>query len=188
MRTLFGGGDTHSGGWGAPTASYTRIMDQDAMLVGLRGGWIIDHRFTLGLAGHGLVTKVDNPGYDEAVNSPLIQGESQLFLGYGGLLLEPVIAYGSPVHIALPVIIGAGGCGYYYSYEQPLNGSYGTVDDAQGFFVLEPGIELEMNLIRLVRLGLGASYRYTSNIDLPGTSATALQGWNAGISIKVGSF
>jgi hypothetical protein len=190
MRTLFGGGDTHNGGWGAPTAAYTRIMDQDAMLAGVRGGWIIDHRFTLGIAGHGLVTKVTNPDYQRPLigNVQLPVDNAQFFLGYGGLLLEPVIAYRSPIHITLPVIIGAGGCGYFYSDEYALDEYYFEVSDSQGFFVLEPGIELEMNVIRLVRLGLGASYRYTSNLDLPGTSPTALHGWNAGITIKVGSF
>lgn len=190
MRTLFSGGITHNGGWGAPTATYTRIMDQDAMLAGIRGGWIIDHRFTLGIAGQGLVTKVSNPGYGRQPLDigQLPQGDAQFFLGYGGLLLEPVIAYRSPVHIALPIIIGAGGCGYYYSDQIFSDDPYFEVIDSQGFFLLEPGVELEMNVIRLVRFGLGLSYRFTSNLDLPGTSATALHGWNAGISVKVGSF
>jgi hypothetical protein len=47
---------------------------------------------------------------------------------------------------------------------------------------------LELNLIPLVRLGVGASYRYTSDITLPGTPSDALRGINAGITIKVGKF
>ncbi len=49
-------------------------------------------------------------------------------------------------------------------------------------------IELELNVIRLVRLGIGASYRYTSDLDLPETPKDALHGINAGVSIKVGCF
>ena len=54
--------------------------------------------------------------------------------------------------------------------------------------VREPGIELELNVIRLVRLGIGASYRYTSDLDMPATPKDALHGINAGVSIKVGCF
>src|SRR5690606_17572643 len=112
MRTLLGGDKKlHHGGWGAPTAHYTRILDQDALLVGARGAWIIDHRLSIGIAGHGLVTAVPNAAYDAHL---IEQGEvplrrSSMYMGYGGLLIEPVVAYRSPVHITLPVIVGAGG-------------------------------------------------------------------------------
>lgn len=192
MRTLLGGDhDVHHGGWGAPTVDHTRLLDQDALLVGGRGGWIIDHRFTLGLAGYGLATSVENPAYDDVLlaRGRSITKPSRFVAGYGGLLLEPVIAYRSPVHVSLPVIIGAGGCGYQSFSASPHEFDPFTYnDDAAAFFVLEPGVELELNVIPLVRVAVGASYRYTSDLDLAGTSKDALQGFNAGIRIKVGSF
>ena len=192
MHTLFGSNhDIDHGGWGAPTAAYTRIMDQDAMLVGVRGGWFIDHRLTLGIAGYGLVTDVPNPAYDaflvESGRSPRFA--SQFRTGYGGLLIEPIIAYKSPVHISLPIMIGAGGCGYEtYTALPPDFDPLTYKDDVQAYFVVEPGVDLELNLVRMVRLGIGASYRYTTDIDLPGTPKDALRGFNASVSIKVGSF
>ena len=192
IRTLLGGNERIShGGWGAPTAHYTRIMDQDALLVGGRGGWLIDHRVTIGLAAHGLTTPVYNEAYDGHLFSNGIapQRKSILNMGYGGLLIEPIIGYTSPVHVSLPVIIGAGGIGYQYYVPLPQEPNQLTYDDhAQAFFVLEPGIELEMNIIPLVRLGLGASYRYTSDINIPETPKDALHGLNAGVSIKIGKF
>ena len=180
MRTLIGGNtDIDHGGWGAPTTHYTRIMDQDALLVGGRGGWLIDHRITIGLAAHGLTTPVYNEGYDRYLfnSGELPQRKSILNMGYGGLLIEPIIGYRSPVHISLPVIIGAGGVGYQYFTSLPDEPNHLTYDDhAQAFFVVEPGIELEMNIIPLVRLGLGASYRYTSDLELPETPKDALHG------------
>ncbi|MBL7963363.1 MAG: hypothetical protein JNM31_05895 [Flavobacteriales bacterium] len=191
-QTLLGNADNlHHGGWGAPTGFYTRIMDQDALLLGARGGWIINHRFTLGLAGHGLVTQVHNAAYDQHLISQgqTLTDKSRLFLGYGGLLLEPIIAYRSPIHVSLPIIIGAGGAGYSYSGPPPPDFdplTYKT--DGQAFFVFEPGLDLELNLIPLLRIGLGVSYRYTSDLDIPGTAKDALHGFNAGMSIKVGRF
>lgn len=192
IRTLFGSnGDHDNGGWGAPTASYTRILDRDAMLVGLRGGWLIDHRLTFGIAGYGLVTDAPNAAYDAHLvdRGYAPWRPSQLRMGYGGLFIEPIIAHRSAVHVTLPLIIGAGGCGYQtYTHLPPDLDPRTYVTDDQAFFVIEPGIELEVNLVRLVRLGVGASYRYTSDIDLPGTPKDALRGVNAGLSIKVGRF
>lgn len=193
VRTLFGSGhDLHHGGWGAPTAAYTRIMDQDALLTGLRGGWIIDHRLTIGLAGYGLTTRVKNAAYDSYLLQEGTQPlrDSRFQAGYGGLLIEPVIAYRSPVHVSLPILIGAGGCGYQTYTGQPGENfdPYTWHDDFDAFFVIEPGVDLEVNVVKLVKLGLGVSYRYTSDISLPETAADAMRGLNASMSIKVGVF
>ena len=196
-RSLLGGReDMANGGWGAPTATYTRMLDQDALLVGARRGWLIDHRITLGFAGHGLVTSVNNAASDAHLvkAGQLLRSKSRLQTGYGGLLIEPIIAYRSPVHISLPIIIGAGGAGYSYSvqrdpYPMDEEHEHGTYfDDATAYFVVEPGIDLEVTLIPLVRLAVGASYRFTSDLDLPGTPKDALHGFNAGFSVKVGRF
>ena len=193
MRTLFGTEhDLHHGGWGSPTVACTRIMDQDALLVGGRGGWIIDHRLTIGLAGYGLTTAVENKAYDSYLLNEGVfpQRSSRFQTGYGGLLIEPVIAYKSPVHISLPVLIGAGGCGYRtYTTLPEEDFDPDTWHDAvDAFFVIEPGVDLEFNLVKMVKLGLGASYRYTSDITLPETSKDAMRGFNANMSIKVGVF
>ena len=194
MHTLFGSGhDRANGGWGAPSAHYTRIMDHDALLVGVRGGWLIDHSVTLGIATYGLVTDVPNPKYDTHVQGGRIFGQptSQFRMGYGGLLIEPIIAHRSAVHITLPLVIGAGGCVYqtwsngHGSYHEPDQFHLGN---AQAFFVIEPGMELELSLIKIVRLGLGVSYRYTSDLAMPATPKDALRGFDAGLTIKIGSF
>ncbi len=194
MRTLLGGNKKlHHGGWGGLTTHHTRIMDQDALLTGVRGGWIINHRLTIGVGGHGLVTNVQNKAYDAHLvqSGEVLRRRSSLYMGYGGLLIEPVVMYRSPIHITLPVIIGAGGVTYGYSSQLPDDFEPFDRDDrydAQAFFVVEPGIEIEMNIIPLVRVGIGASYRYTTDLDLPATPKDALHGFNAGISLKVGSF
>ncbi len=192
IRTLLGGEKKlHHGGWGAITSHHTRLLDKDALLVGARGGWLIDHRVTIGFAGHGLVTPVSNPAYDAHLiaQGELLRRKSNLHMGYGGLLIEPIIAHRSPVHIALPLIIGAGGVGYAYNSRFPESiEQLEHREDVQAFFVVEPGIELEFNVIPLLRLGIGASYRYTSDLDLPATAKDALHGFNAGLSVKVGRF
>jgi hypothetical protein len=196
MRTLFGSGkDLYHSGWGAPTAAYTTIMDQSAMLVGLRGGWLIDHRLTIGIAGFGLVTPVENEAYDAYLVSTgdVLLDKSRFQTGYGGLFIEPVIGYANPVHITIPILIGAGGCGYSIDrmFDEDWDDDFDPYtyhDDYQAYFVAEAGVGLELNVVKMVRFNVSGSYRYTSNIDLPATAKDALNGFNATLSLKVGVF
>ena len=89
--------------------------------------------------------------------------------------------------MGLPIIIDAGGRGYqtFKPYQNDLT-SFDRIGDFQAYFVMEPGLEL--NLIKLIRPGVGASYRYTTDINLPGAPTNALRGFNAGLSLKIGKF
>lgn len=57
FQTLFGNnnGPISHGAYGALTFGYTQIDDKDAMMFGIKGGWIIDHHVTIGLAGNAFV-------------------------------------------------------------------------------------------------------------------------------------
>jgi len=188
MRTIFGNNEkiTH-GGYGALLINYSQINDRDAVLVGGRGGWIVNHGITIGIGGYGFANQlnyknfqVDNKVYDKVFLSG----------GYGGLLVEPILFPFSPIHVAIPVIIGAGGAAYVndYYYGNPGNEwEYYTIDSSP-FFVLEPGVEIEFNMVKFMRIGLGAYYRYTSGLDLVNTDEHALDGFSTGISLKFGKF
>ena len=47
-----------SGGFGAPVVKMTSMMDEFAVLLGGRGGWILNRTFVLGGGGYGLVNDV----------------------------------------------------------------------------------------------------------------------------------
>jgi hypothetical protein len=182
-RSLFGSekGISH-GGYGGLTISYTSLDGKDAIMIGGKGGWIIDHRLTLGLAGNTFVNDIQvstNANYEEV----------SLAGSYGGLLIEPVLAPFAPLHITFPIIIGAGGIAHV-NYQHWVNDNYiePVVWDSDAFFVIEPGIELEINVVPFMRASFGASYRHTSLINLPDTRKDALRGLNANFSLKFGKF
>lgn len=188
MRTLFGNNEKIShGGYGALLINYSQIDDKDAVLVGARGGWIINHGITLGIGGYGFANQLDYKNFtvgDEVYDKVILSG------GYGGLLIEPILFPFSPVHVAIPVIIGAGGAAYvndYYYGNPGYEWEYYTIDSSP-FFVLEPGVEIEFNMVKFMRIGLGAYYRYTSGLDLYNTDEHALDGFSTGISLKFGKF
>jgi hypothetical protein len=172
-----------NGGYGAFTINYSNIGGQNALVTGGRGGFIFDHSFAIGLGGYGFFNNIEYNDMDDFRNQ-------NLGGGYGGLLLEPIIAGRSPFHVAFPVLIGMGGIthtdnrGWYGGWGSSDSFLYG--EDA--FFVIEPAIDLEFNMTRFFRLAATASYRFTSKIDLFNTDEYVLNGFNFGLTFKFGKF
>ena len=182
VQTLF---DSHSGsgGYGAFTIGYTKINNQDAILMGGRGEWVVGHGFGLGLGGYGFV--------NDATYHPVDDLNYSLAGGYGGLIMEPIIYGWFPVHLSFPILIGAGGVAntsYSSDYYDPYEYWDGFVEDATAFFVAEFSVEVEFNLVRFFRLALFGSYRYTSDIIMADIPTNALRGWSGGMTFKFGSF
>jgi hypothetical protein len=181
IKTLFGDQTIVHGGYGAFTFGYSEIENLSTVVMGGRGAWIIGHWFALGAGGTGFINDIRyNSMLDENVN---------LAGGYGGLVLEPIILPWFPVHITFPVLFGAGGIAYVTSYGS--NNTYDPptwVEDAASFVILEPGAELEFNVIRFFRLSLGISYRLTTEINLYDTSTFPLNGWSGNVALKFGKF
>ncbi len=194
-QTIFS--NINSYGWyGTVSINYTKLDKRDALLLGGRGAWIIDHYLAIGGAGYGF--------FNEAEHNLLLDPETKYKLsgGYGGILFSPILAPKSPVHLTFPVVIGAGGVSYSKvfvdNWDNDGNENYQL--DSEAFFVIEPGIELELNLIKILRLSFGAYYRFTSDIILetdapflttekiPLTNKDVLTGFSYGISIKIGRF
>ncbi|PKP53695.1 MAG: hypothetical protein CVT92_02940 [Bacteroidetes bacterium HGW-Bacteroidetes-1] len=181
-QTVFGNKKNIShGGYGALTIGTSSIGGSQAVFTGIKGGWLIDHRLTIGIAGTGFVNNIHIDLEPGSVNSGLSGG-------YGGLLIEPILAPFSPVHLSFPVIIGAGGIAYIDRYYWE-NGNYDPwVMDADAFFVVEPGVEVELNIVRFLRLAVGVSYRYTSEILMDNAAKDVLHGLSGGLSLKFGKF
>jgi hypothetical protein len=199
MRTLFGksGEKTAFGAYIAGSTGYAQINGEDAILMGGRIGIVIDHHFAIGFAGNSFVSNLQSDfDKDPTPSNYSIAG------GYGGIFIEPIILPNSPVHIAFPIFMGVGAAAipeardhhdHYYDDDEDLRNFTRTP-----FFVIEPGIELELNLVKFIRLGFNASYRQTSDLNLRYTSPDgltrfsapkdALRGFSGGMSLKFGWF
>lgn len=174
---------TEHGGYGAISFGYTEIDGKNALQTSVRGAWVIDHNIAIGVAGFGFVNNLEKT---TNVN------ESYLGGGYGGFFIEPIILPNSPIHVSFPIIIGGGGITTF-----PQN--YWNIDfenypyDYDVFLVFEPGVELELNMVKFFRIGLGASYRFTNGVLLNYSSDTmvpqnVLDGYNFYINLKFGKF
>ncbi len=165
MKTLFQHSSSDkisNGGYGAFNIGYTQIESRDALRIGGRAAWIVNHRLALGLAGYGFIDNLDK-------NYDVSEDPSQYFLtgGYGGFLIEPIIMPNSPVHFSIPILLGGGGItaveANNWSHYHDNNNYYYDVD---AYFVFEPGVDIEFNIVKFFRIALGASYRLTNGVNL----------------------
>jgi hypothetical protein len=169
---------SRSGGWGAPVVHVTTIRDRAAVLVGGRGGWLLDGRLTIGGGGFGLASEIAAPPAAQ------VAGERQLDLelGYGGAWLEYTFAPLKLLHLSVGALVGGGSVGLKFRH----GGSYGSGND--GFFVMEPVALAELNLASFARLDLGVAYRWIVGADMPGLSYSDVAGFSGLVAVKFGWF
>lgn len=188
-KTIFGG--TQMGGYGSFSIGYSLIDSSHALTFSARGGAILGNTLTMGLGGSGFVT--------EYKNNPSLSKKGSLAGGYGGVFIELIIFGRSPVHIAIPVIAGIGGAAYTTWENEGVEYSrVNEVQDYSTFLVVEPGVELEFNVAKFLRIAGYFNYRYTSELDLSTQNAQggrtvlvtpdALNTYNTGLIFKFGKF
>jgi len=174
-----------SGFYGGLEFLGTSIGDNWNYGTGIRLAWLANHNFGIGIAGFGLIDGTTYRNFNE------FGDDGKLEMGWGGLLFEPVIAAESPVHIAIPVIIGFGGAtlrdvgesDYFdYDYYDPY------FIESDGFVFIEPGVEVEVNLLKFMCLAVGARYRLTDQVDIGPLKDDDLSGLSTNVTLKFGKF
>ena len=178
IKTLVGG-SKEIGGYGGLSVLYSQIDSKDAIVFGARGGLIMGHMFAMGIGGAGFV---NDSHYDFELDRNV-----SLTGGYGGMFFEPIILPKFPIHLSVPVLIGIGGVAYTSVEMREWDDEY-FVEDSETFLLVEPGVEMEMNVTHFFRFTMGGYYRYTSEIDLLNTGKDVLNGFSFGVNFKFGRF
>jgi hypothetical protein len=181
IKTLLGR-DRAGGFFGAITLGYSQIDNQNAVILGGRFSWIASHNLGIGIGGTGFI--------NEYHYEPHLGSDVFLTGGYGGIYLEPILFPRFPVHMAFPVLLGAGGISYI-SNDEALNSNF--IEDSEAFLLIEPCAEVELNLTKHFRLTFGATYRFPTpfNVGLEGSplvSSKSLKGFSYEVSFKFGRF
>ncbi len=182
MMTL-AGNNGHSGGYGGIFFKGTHFKDQTLLITGLRGAWVVNRSFGIGIDLNGIIPTTKYTGVDpEGLTQAVLVG------GYGGMLLEPILWSNKIVHLTFPMSIGAGWLGYLEDWENNDYYHNGEIYDEDVFWYFEPGINVEVNVARFFRAGVGISKRFTQDLQLVNTSSTAFDQLNYGITLKFGGF
>ena len=169
-------GEIESGGFGGPVLKMTNINGENTVLVGGRGGWIINHSFVLGGGGYGLV-----PDVKAKVSDSIHQ---YIEMGYGGLEIEYIASSNDLLHLSMGLLVGGGGIGYKHDD----NDMFTTSNNKNSFFVLEPNVNANLNVTHFFRIAAGVSYRYVSGLKSIVSTNADLSGPSAILTFKFGKF
>jgi hypothetical protein len=170
-------GPIENGGFGGPVLKIGSFNGEAAILVGGRGGWIINHSFIIGGGGYGLVNDVK-----AKVLGPY--GERYLNFGYGGLELEYISQPTRLTNFSFQTLIGAGGLSWRDEAVQVgMRNS-----DSDTFFIVEPGVNVTLNVTTYFRMSGGISYRFISGVQSPASSNPDLSGPSGVLTFRFGKF
>lgn len=175
-------GDTESGGFGAPVLKYTSIYDQNTLMLGGRGGWIINHSFVIGGGGYGTVTEVDAP---EGV-IPMYD-KLDLHFAYGGFELEYIFNPLALGHFSVYLLTGGGTITFAEDFGH-YNEDNHMVGGDDFVFVLEPAVNGELNITEWFHINAGVSYRFVTGVEKEMLEDSDFSGVAGNLTFKFGSF
>lgn len=171
------------GGYGAPMVGMGVLNGNPGILFGGKGGLIRNHCFGFGGIGAAIIgnTSISDTttviaGIRDSVHT------YNMSMGYGGIYLEYIFKYDSPIHVSIPLNIAAGGL---------LSGgdrSSSKIKSA-ALLVIEPGINLEFNFSKHFVPALNIGYRFIASNSASSTkTAKAASGLNVSLVFKLGKF
>jgi len=187
VQSLFKGGKRASGGYGAITNKFTSIGGDYANLVGVYGGWYINHSFLLGVGAAGLTNDLPVP-FEHRID-PL--KDLSYMYGQVGMVTEYVIASNKTFHVAFNLFSGAGFTLQYERqnwHDDDHEFDWDENRDEDWFFVAEPGVQVEINVFKWMRFSPGVSYRAAFASDARGLSDSALSDISYNATLKFGKF
>lgn len=166
---------------------FTQVGDRGGIQMGGSLVWLKNKRWGFGLAGYAIQNSLQNDA--------VLSADYRLAGGYGGLFMEYTLNPAKQIHFSFPLTVGGGGLAYKQDIDRSLNLAEPIIEASKAFFVVETAANVEMNVIKYLRVGLGLGYRYTTNTTLlynenPGEiiGGAALSGFTFGVTVKVGIF
>lgn len=179
--TLFSDNVSH-GGFGGLLYGATSINGEFTYLRGTRGAWVINMEngdaVNLGLARYRTRSNFEAVDWNRP-DVAMPEMETQ----YGGFELEYVHRTNSLFHLSLLTLVGSG----KVSYD---DAELDRDPNSDNYFVLQPGINLDMNVTTWFRVSGGIFYRYTGGVELEGVSGDyeGLSGISTFLALRFGWF
>ena len=174
-----------SSGYGVLSTQFSKFNGKNAIFAGAYGGWMINHKLMIGVGGYGLATRHTGYGLNEHT-----QNRNDWKMGYVGLMGEYTFFGNRDLHFSVNTLVGVGlikngnGRGTI-----PDNGSDELRDiDASGFYVIQPGVNVEYSVTNWFQVGAGVGYRYITGSDQRGISDANMSAPTANLSFKFGVF
>ena len=178
---------------------YGSLAGQFTPMAGVSAMLHINKKWGIGVAGYRTVNNFTPTALN--ANSLL-----NLNVMYGGLKLEYTPNPNAPIHVSFPLLIGGGmakvdsATNYKNEFDRfggkdrDKNGGKEMNGRSTNFWVIQPGINIEANVIRFLKIYVEASYRLMPSVNtetttaLPTPTASQLSGLNLSAGVKLGLF
>jgi len=152
------------------------IQDELGTLIGIGGGVIVNRSTLLGLT---VGANVSHP---------------KVNYSYFGLLAQYSLNPNKAVHYSGQVLLAGGSTKDYEQKKSSLMDNFLNTTGA-GFYLIEPGVNVELNLTGFTRLVAGVSYRIVTGLNADsehvkttGITNSDLSGLNVNIGVKLGTY
>ena len=188
-RTLMGSNSKITGWFVSLENSFSQVNEKYTALPGFSFGMVVNRSLQIGLIGKSFSWYETYLKFDNVMSEPCY-----LNGGYGGLYVDANTHAGKLIHVSFPFIIGGGGASYLSVNKYPELEDEGEIDYSRRelavspFFVLEPGVNVEMNVTGFMKVYSGVSYRWINGLRLENTSNHAFDGVNFNLGIRFGKF
>ncbi len=169
-----------SSAFGAPVFKFTTLKGQSALLIGGRGGWMINKSIVLGGGFYALANNVKSGIIDPQNGQNVSMG-----FNYGGLEFEYIFLSEASIHASLDMLLAGGGVTFVASNQNTSHLNYYSQD----LLVWEPEVNIEFKIVNWLHLAAGISYRIISSYDgYYGISKGDLSGYNGVLTFKFGTY
>ncbi len=177
-----------------PEYQYGRLAGQFTSMGGGSAMVVLNKSISVGLSGYS--TFHNFTPSEISTNHDL-----QLRTQFGGAKIEYTLNPNNAIHFSFPLLIGGGrasidsaGRGRGHDNRGPFTRYGGPPGNQVSFFLVQPGVNIEANLLRFVKVFTGVSYRIVSGGEsrsstnlLPGPPYLGqLQGISFNAGIKIG--
>ncbi|UJH67255.1 hypothetical protein [Allomuricauda sp. SCSIO 65647] len=161
---------------------YGEIEGEDTYIGSFKVAYVANRQFEVGFLAKGLYSR-------QNIFNPRSGENDDLFAGYAGFHLEPILFGRSAVSLSFPLFIGGGAVGYVDrdTIDNEEDFDFDD-DDLDAVFVLEPGVSALFNISRFVQIEAGVKYRFSSEIELVDSPIDRINGFSTEIGIKLGIF
>jgi hypothetical protein len=180
--TLFSGiKGTHFSGYGGIYSRYSKIGDTYGTLMGGRGAVLLNDKFAFGAGAMGLVY----PKSRERLSGNKYTGENDITdFSYGGFITEYYFNPKSLIVFSFGNLIGGGTLSFTNDDKDKKNHQH----ERDEFFIIEPEVNVFVNLTRFCRAGIGVSYRFISGLNTKDFGKKDFNGPTASAMVQFGWF
>jgi hypothetical protein len=163
----------------APEYQYGKLSNDFTSFTGGSIMMLLNNRFAVGFSSQ----QSSTAGYSPTNISPLYLSSSMR-----GLKLEYSFTPTKPIHITVPLFIG-NATALTSASANAGNGGRGPRGVQSSFYIIQPGVEVEMNLIKYIRFYTGVNYRIASSRNSNNTlTSEVYNGLSVNAGIKIGLF